>query len=232
MPDLRLSRHDLVWLTQDVRAATSVTACGRTQPQACEILAAWTASGRPVVVTRQPDDLAAGALRVGLPLSPAEGKQRLSFDVPVGNILRAESPPPLDAVSGSLPETWQATLHALLASPAIVAAEPRVFGSVAMFATTGLAYLTDESDLDLLLAPRSWAAALAVLGELSEIDACSRRPRIDGELVDPAGRAVAWRELAMDSRQVLVKSLAHVGLLERSHVQRGYAEARIPRIAP
>src|SRR5690606_41411581 len=88
---------------------------------------------------------------------------------------------------------------------AILAANPRVFGSAAMQAVTGIECVSEESDLDLLLAPASREAALAALAALAHIDASGVGPRIDGEIVDPHGRATSWRALAAGAASILVK---------------------------
>ena len=89
----------------------------------------------------------------------------------------------------------------------------RVYGSVAFQALTGQAYLTAASDIDLLLAPRTleqYRCALALLARHA------RALPLDGEILFPQGRAVAWKELLRvpdATAQVLAKSMHAVSLV-------------------
>src|SRR5690554_1643011 len=170
MIEHRSARHDLVWLQPgSASRATALPLPPLSADDAITRLAEWIDAGRPLVVARQPAHLAPGRLRLGLPLPASEGKLRLAFDVPRAAVLRGAPPPPLAAVPEHLPRRWHASLDALLASPAILAANPRVFGSAAMQAVTGIECVSEESDLDLLLAPANREAALAALAALAHI---------------------------------------------------------------
>ena len=79
---------------------------------------------------------------------------------------------------------------------------------------TGAAYLRKDSDLDLLLAPTTEEQLHLVLRVLVSME--GTRPRLDGEIVLPDGRAVAWREAASDSATLLIKGLSDVSLVPRS----------------
>ena len=217
MPERALDRHDLVWLAP----AAALTAqpdgpCAVADSGAGRLLVDWVASGHPLIVARQDGELGAGQIRLGLALPPALGKRRLSFRVARADVVRSAPPPALSATCvDALPTDWQALLATLRCEPAIMATTPRIFGSAALQITTGRACLGAESDLDLLLTPPDWAAALAACRTLTALDDPHRRPRLDGEIRNGAGEAVAWRELAADARQLLVKSHAAVRLVGR-----------------
>ena len=109
---------------------------------------------------------------------------------------------------------WTALCSAL----ETLGAEIRVYGSHGWQQLTGLAYLRDGSDIDLLVAidsPRQADAAVALLNCMP-----LSAPRLDGELVFGHGRAVAWREWAKwragGTTQLLVKHL-HGAMLENEH---------------
>jgi phosphoribosyl-dephospho-CoA transferase len=92
--------------------------------------------------------------------------------------------------------------------------EARVYGSAAWQAVTGAVYLREDSDLDLLLTPTTGEQlrlALEILGSMA-----GARPRLDGEIALPDGRAVAWREAASESATLLVKTLSDVSLVPRA----------------
>jgi phosphoribosyl-dephospho-CoA transferase len=213
MAERRAARHDLVWLEPgSARAARALPLPPLSTDDALSRLADWIDAGRPLVVARQPADLPPGRLRLGLPLPASQGKLRLAFDVPRAAVLRSAPPPPLAALADHLPRRWRGTLEALLACPAIRAADPRAFGSAGMQAVTGEDCVGDDSDLDLLLAPASREAALAALATLSRIDGAGLGPRLDGEIVDARGRATSWRELAGGASDILIKQFDAVAM--------------------
>lgn len=224
MPEPTLERHDLVWLAPAaVDAARPASPRCATDPEASRLLAGWTGAGHPLIVARQDGAVGAGQIRLGLALPPALGKRRLAFLVARHDIVRSMPPPALSAAAlGALPAHWRPLLSSALALPAMRAAAPRFYGSAAMQFATGLTCLGTGSDLDLLLTPPDWPAALAACRALVALDDPRCPPRLDGEIRNAAGDAVAWRELAADSRQVLVKSLNEVRLVGRAAFADGF----------
>lgn len=222
MPERALQRHDLVWLApaavgSTVGAAQPASPCCAADPEASRLLAEWVGAGHPLIVARQDGAVDAGQIRLGLALPPALGKRRLAFLVARHHIVRRTPPPALSAAAlDTLPTHWRPLLTAVLALPAMRAATPRFYGSAAMQFATGLSCLGADSDLDLLLTPPNWQAALAACRALEALDDPNSPPRLDGEIRNAAGDAVAWRELAAESRQVLVKSLDQVRLVGRA----------------
>lgn len=206
MFEYALRRHDLVWL-RTTAAARAVAAgpCCASVPEAMTLLAAWTAAGRPLIATRQAATLAPGQVQLGLALPPQLGKYRLAFILPKSVIARIEPPPLLAEIKDALPPVWRAVAARLLAVWPIHAVAPRVFGSVAMSAHTGLNCLGPKSDLDLLFEPRDRGAACALLDALRTYAVDVGEPRIDGEIRNPDGHAVAWRELVAATGKVLAK---------------------------
>lgn len=216
MAETARARHDLVWLETDAAAhARPMPGCGAALADAGMRLSEWTAAGRPLVLSRQPRDLAPGRTLLGLPLPPSVGKHRIAFDVPTARIARRAPPPPLHAIADLLPDEWAPTLAALTRHADIAATSPRTFGSAAMHAVTGIPYLGEDSDLDLLLQPASRDAALRALAALGDIVAGGTRPRLDGEMLDRSGRAASWIELLGGTRQILYKHIDRVGMTTR-----------------
>lgn len=228
MPERPLERHDLVWLApaavgSTVGAVQPVGPCCAADPEASRLLADWVGAGHPLIVARQDDTVAAGQVRLGLALPPALGKRRLAFLVGRHNIVRSMPSPALTVAALSvLPAHWRPLLTTVLALPEMLAARPRFYGSAAMQFETGLSCLDAGSDLDLLLTPPDWPAALAACRALVALDDPRCPPRLDGEIRNKTGDAVAWRELATDSRQVLVKSLDQVRLVDRTTFADGF----------
>lgn len=197
MPD-RPARHTLVWLSAHAGWRADVAA----QDQR---LAAWFAQGWPAVVARRAADDPDPRVRLGVPLPPSEGKQRLGLRVPLADIARLQPPPALAEVL-ALPGTgfdegWRTALQALDAI-----APARVFGAFAWQALTGLPYVHARSDVDLLWQIDNAADADALAVQLRAWEA-RHGYRADGELCLPGGLAVNWREYAGSVRQVLVKRI-------------------------
>ncbi|MFO1204909.1 MAG: malonate decarboxylase holo-[acyl-carrier-protein] synthase [Burkholderiales bacterium] len=217
-----LARHDLAWLAPDAAAAARLagTAC-ICAARASALLDDWIRRGHPLIVTRQ-DPAAADDVLLGLALPPAQGRMRLAFRVPRHGLRETRRPPTLLEASPRLPAHWQEKAAALISAAEVAAACPRLYGSAAIEIVTGEPCIAPASDLDLLLAPSTWARAGSVAAALTALDACAG-PRLDGEIVTPAGAAVAWRELAMRPRQILVKGQGHVGLMGTAAFARGFA---------
>jgi phosphoribosyl-dephospho-CoA transferase len=88
-----------------------------------------------------------------------------------------------------------------------------VFGALLWEHTTGLPYLSTQSDLDLLWLTSEELGAHSLVERLRQLDTASP-VRLDGELQLPDGAGVNWRELAQNSddehSQVLVKTMGGV----------------------
>ena len=195
---MRFERHRLVHLDpmrwDEILAAYPAL-------QGIPVVVDWVAAGHPLIARRPVCDDAAGLVPLGLPLPPSLGKQRLAVAVPPDAIL-SDAPPPLlaDAVRDA-PVAWQATIAALVA----LDPETRCFGSLAWAHLTGLPYLSECSDLDLVWQVSTADDAARRVAALVRIDADAPM-RLDGEIVTPTGRAVQWREFASDAPEMLAKA--------------------------
>lgn len=229
------SRHDLVWLSPAgwTQALAAANRHGAADVDLASALAHWRDRNWPLVVRRQEAATPAGQLALGVPLPPAADGGKLRFACSVDQQLVAHWQAPLalaDALAAA-PAHWQALLQAFLLDCSRAAAalprrggevplrslQPRVFGSLAMQAITGQPYLRAGSDLDVLMRPGCPAeldAALLLLRRHGEV------LPLDGEIVFPGERAVAWRELddAAAGTRVLVKSAALVQLVTRAEL--------------
>lgn len=209
-----LARHDLVWLTS--RGWQRVHA--HAQLEAVEALDAWRDAGWPAVVRRAEVDLAPGEVAIGFALPPraAEGgKLRVGCRVELADIARRTRSLPLVGALDAVPVAWRAGLAALERQAADAGLGLAVYGSVALEALTGQRYLTPTSDIDLLLRPLNRAQLMAGLDLL--VKHAALLP-LDGEVVFPDGRAVAWKELravldGAPGTRVLAKELERVMLV-------------------
>jgi phosphoribosyl-dephospho-CoA transferase len=200
------SRHELVWLAPGWRRALAA-------PLLVEgrgALEAWIAWGRPLVACRRPST-SPDAVALGLTLPPGETPRRAALLVRRSAVERVEPPLALEQVVPGAPAAWRAPLAALARAARAAGLTLRVYGSLAWQHLSGAAYVTGGSDADLLVPVRD-AAELRRAVELLEPRAAGAEPRLDGELLLPGGRAVAWRELLSRPRTILVKSGAAVSL--------------------
>lgn len=195
---MRFERHRLVYLDP---AHWNETLAAYPAFQAIPVVVDWVGSGRPLIARRPVCDDMASRVPLGLPLPPSLGKQRLAFAVPPGAIA-SDAPPPLlaDALREA-PTPWQETIAALIAFDP----ETRCFGSLAWEHLTGLPYLSETSDLDLVWQVSKADQAARLVTALTRID-LEAPMRLDGEIVTPMGLAVQWREFASDAPELLTKA--------------------------
>jgi phosphoribosyl-dephospho-CoA transferase len=205
-------RHDLVFVTPD---GWDAMLSGRGDLAADPLVAMWSSQGWPTIRRRAMPDEPRG-VALGLPLPPSAGKKRLSFLLEDKDVAAVTRPPSLDAAREAAAPAWRPTLDCLGELAARHSVEARVFGSLAWQALTGLCYVTDNSDLDLLLEVHPDADLDRLTAEIAAIDAGAPM-RLDGELMRGDGSAVNWRELHAGADQVLEKSIEGVSLIAREH---------------
>ncbi len=209
-----MSLHLRHWLATPGAAAWDRLMRARPALAAEPLVAAWGAKGWPLVRRRPLCDDPAGEIPLGLPLPPSHGKRRIALSLPEEGLLTQRPPPLLADCRGAAPTRWQDTLEALL----VLDARVRCFGSLAWAQVTGLAYLSADSDLDLLweLPPSGQLAGF--LASLTRIEAAAPM-RLDGECIGPHG-AVQWRELAAGD-MLAVKGEDAVTLMTRDMFLKG-----------
>ncbi|MBB4427240.1 phosphoribosyl-dephospho-CoA transferase [Bradyrhizobium sp. CIR48] len=175
------------------------------------IVAGWARAGRPLVVRRPACSDTAGLVPLGLPLPPSHGKRRIAVSLAAADIVASAPPPLLADAAAAAPARWRETIEKLLQ----LLPETRTYGSLAWQHLTGLPYLSDSSDLDLLWPLSSVKQAGSLLSDIAGI-AKQAPMRLDGEITGPAG-GVQWRELAgTDEDEVLVKGEAGITTTTRA----------------
>jgi malonate decarboxylase holo-[acyl-carrier-protein] synthase len=203
-----LPRHSMA--VPKAEAWTSLLA-GRPDLAAEPLLSGWAQAGYPLVARRPLCSDEAGTVALGLALPPAQGKRRIALAMAGTDILRAGPPPLLAEAAAAAPPQWRASIDALVRLDPLT----RVFGSLAWQHLTGLPYITESSDLDLL-----WDLPLADRQDilLAGIAAIARRApvKIDGEILGAAG-GVNWHELhAAGTSDILVKGPHDVRMMARA----------------
>jgi phosphoribosyl-dephospho-CoA transferase len=207
-------RHTLVWVRPECRAdVASQVADDTLQTQ----VATWLESDRPLVVARQPcGETLSDTIAVGLALPPAQGKRRVALSVAAKDITRYSPPLRLADAIAHAPVEWQPALAELELSAKNLEIELRVFGSLAWQALSGLQYLTQQSDIDLLWHPKSCTQLQQGIALLSRWEKSSGL-RADGEVLFGGSSAVSWREWSAlkfgDDQCVLVKRPSSAGLV-------------------
>ncbi|MHC2438760.1 malonate decarboxylase holo-[acyl-carrier-protein] synthase [Bradyrhizobium sp. USDA 4451] len=192
-----LDRHTMVKVS-----AAGWSAAMRCYPQLAvePIIAEWARADRPLIVRRPACSDGAGMIPLGLPLPPSHGKRRLALALAPGDIVASAPPPLLADAAATAPTQWRETIGHLVR----LVPETRTFGSLAWQHLTGLPYLSDNSDLDLLWPLASARQAQSLPSDIAAI-AAQAPMRLDGEIVGRAG-GVQWRELTgSDEDEVIVK---------------------------
>lgn len=204
-----LRRHDLVYVSP---AAWRSLLDRRDDLNADPLLTDWAERGWPLVARRPAPDETSG-LPLGLPLPPGAGKRRVAVVMPPDGVTGHASPLRLREVLAAAPDAWKPTLVRIEGLAARRGVEARVYGSLAWRALTGLDYLTQRSDLDVLLTLPGDGRCARLAADLGRIEDAAPM-RLDGEFVRFDGAAVNWRELHAGARQVLVKTIAGIGLVD------------------
>ncbi len=198
-------RHDLVWLTgRGWDAAYASATAG--QHAAFD---QWRREDWPAVVRRADAGIEPLHVSLGLPLPPASdgSKGRIAFNASVADVARRVRALALDDAAAAAPERWRTPLNLLANSLPL-----RAYGSLAMQALTGQAYVTATSDIDVLFFPTdidTLGAGLALLERHTAV------LPLDGEIVFPTGAAVSWKEwlgAGPAKARVLVKDAGAVRL--------------------
>jgi phosphoribosyl-dephospho-CoA transferase len=183
------------------------------------LVANWARLDRPVIVRRRMVGDFADSVPAALPLPPCHGKRRLAFSFSSDAAITGLPPVLLCDAARTAPTEWQAVIGALLDLGDAVWIAPRVFGALLWQHTTGLPYLSPQSDLDLIWSISDERTALSLVGRLLRLDAESP-VRLDGEMELPDGAGVNWRELAQNCAdpgdELLVKTMEGVEVRTRA----------------
>ena len=216
-------RHDLLHFDP---SAWPILLGGRPDLQALNGVRDWQTYRYPLMSRRRQPDDPAGGWPVGIALPPSQGKLRLALNIAPEHVVSVEHPPLLrDALdgrlSGRLPGAWTARSTQLDDACATVGLAPRLFGGAMWQCVTGVPYLTDNSDLDLIWPVPADAIdrvpdLLRALGLIDAMDG----PRLDGEIVFGSAGAVQWRELAAAGPDdtILVKTETTVEIMTRAQL--------------
>ena len=211
-------RHRLVRVTD---AAWQHLLATRDDLREVPLIADWAAKAWPFIVRRPLPDEPDG-IPLGLPLPHGRGKRRIAFVMPQASVIAvAELPLLADALS-IVPPTWRQTLDQLQRLASTHGVQVRVFGSLAWQHLTGLPYLHDASDADIVMSLPSRRVLEAFLAGLADIDSIAPM-RIDGEFLMDDGAGANWRELHSHVPELALKTTSGVILHPRTAFVRALA---------
>lgn len=212
MSQSQYRRHDLVWLDPEINVATFAG------EQQAEYSRNWVKNGFPLVVARQSDEQARGSNQIilGFTLPSAPSRTRVMLRVNRDAIIRHSRPLLISDTIHFAPQSWRIGLNNLVALFEKYEIVARVYGSLSSETLTGMRYLDEASDLDLLLEIGDETNLSSLIPELENFP--MSLPCIDGEILSPTGWGVAWRELSSALRKdtpgkVLAKSFREIRLI-------------------
>ena len=202
-------RHDLLRIRPDAWGAVFAALPEHAKS---DVLSSWAENEYPFIVRRYLPGESNDSIPAGVPLPRYLGKQRIAVSFDPADIAGRVAPVSLCTARDLAPPAWSDTISALLDLGKRYDTEFHVIGSLLWQQLTGLPYLTETSDLDLL-----WSSAAVCRHFLEELAVIDRHSpiRLDGECVLSDGSAVNWRELhgcleKMEEGTVLVKSMTGI----------------------
>jgi triphosphoribosyl-dephospho-CoA synthase len=182
--------------------------------RALKIIQDWFDAGRPVIASTP--GVSGGALHCGIPLPPSQSgvKERIALKVPLCAIMKKSPPPEFALTIRHLPPSKRALFEAFSAACAERGFRPLSFGSLCWRELTGLDYVRESSDADLLFNISGWAefGGLRVF-LLRHGGACANFADI--EICLPNGDALSWREYLTQTPKILLKNISGPRLAER-----------------
>ncbi|MFZ4776000.1 MAG: malonate decarboxylase holo-[acyl-carrier-protein] synthase [Terrimicrobiaceae bacterium] len=177
------------------------------------VLQDWLENGRSLIVRRPCLSPDGSQVSVGLALPPSPHKRRLAFDLSRSDV-RGVALPPL----------WEdcAARKIDAVVPIRAAAEAggiglRTFGSHAWQHLTGLRYVTEKSDIDLLLFVNSRQSWEIIRSKLEQTGP-DFPPGIDLEIVLNEDASFSWREFSSTPQRLLYKGNSRVWLGDKSDI--------------
>lgn len=202
-------RHDLLCIDP---AGWRHALASRSDLTGVDVLSSWADKGWPVMVRRYLPSEPSDRIPVAAPLPRTAGRVGVALQVRQRDVIASVAPTTVSDAAPHAPAGWRCVLQQLAAIATSLGNTPAVFGSLLWQRLTGMSYLHQGSDLDLL-----WRVTHAAQAQqlARAIDGCAAHSpmAIDGEFMLPNGGAVNWREFHSHGPQVLVKRLRGVDLV-------------------
>jgi phosphoribosyl-dephospho-CoA transferase len=189
----------------------------RTDLACSELLSGWADRGWPAMVRRYLASEPSDQIPIAISLPRTVGKSGVALLVQPGDVMAQLVPTSLSDVVPHAPAHWRPVLQQLAMIATRFRSAHAVFGSLLWQRLTGMTYLHEGSDLDLIwrVAHAAQARQLAVA-----IEACAVHSpmSIDGEFIFPNDGAVNWREFHSPEQAMLLKTLHGVDIVTRQRL--------------
>ena len=221
-------RHCFVWFTDAGDLFEEVN--GETPQDDLVSLRDWIGKGRPVIVRRPCLSEDKKTISAGLALPPNPTKRRLAFCLPVSLISKIADPPlwrdcmvPADSEIAAAAESIQTAATA-------TGLPLQTFGSYAWQHHTALPYVTQHSDIDLLVpidGRENWEKFRQSMAKVSR-----KSQKIDLEIVLQGNASFHWREFEAPGAQMLFKGNLSVWIGNKSSVETLLSEKNLVRVDP
>ncbi len=214
-----MQRHQLLYLDEEGRALLRAALLNAGALPITEMPSGSTLAQIPAIVRRQ-QAARPGMVQVGLslPLWQNGARVRVAATVPQSSVLRSLSPFAVAAAACHCPHIPADILSALVEKGQRAGLAVGLFGSCALQALTGLAYLHPQSDWDILLAARSPSPSLSAFVRDMALLEAEAGLRFDCEILCNGRYGVKLREWMQAPRTVLGKGLYDVQLLPYARV--------------
>ena len=222
---MRLARHTLVTLDAKLRKSLPDLAVGGLLPpfreaaEAERVRACLAAVNLPGIVCRPTLKNRGRRIQLGLsfPFRNRDGvRVKSAILVPSSAIASAADPFAVAGDCGGLNGAVGAVVRALLACGRGLGVAVGLLGSAALEAATGLAYVTETSDVDVLV--RGGFEDLKRFSDAAAGIARDSGVAVDVEVELGNGAGVKLAELVSTSQSLLAKSLGAVRLIDRAEV--------------
>jgi phosphoribosyl-dephospho-CoA transferase len=201
-----LQRHDLLRI-EPLAWARALKA--RPDLSSHAMIATWAQRQWPVIVRRYLPTDAPDRIPIAISLPPAPNQSGVALQFMPDEVMARVPAVPMCAGLACVPEAWVMTMRELMEVGERYESEARLFGSVLWQQLTGMSYLRQGSDLDLIWPVTDHSHAQALAAAIAAIEA--RSPvRLDGEFILPGGAAVHWREFQQGAADIIVKTLHRV----------------------
>jgi malonate decarboxylase holo-[acyl-carrier-protein] synthase len=211
---LNLRRHCFAWFSQ--AACHSDEVVRDAPPDDLKTAESWLECGLPVIIRRPCVSEDGSNIFVGL-APPEAGKRRMAFCFPA-SCLRALTDPPLwrDCVPLASQETV-ATVDPIQTAAADSGLLLQTFGSYAWQFHTSFSYVTQHSDVDLIVPvnrKQDWIRFRKLMAGISR-----EWPRIDLEIVLTGDASFSWWEFINSGTRLLFKGNRDVWIGQKSAVE-------------
>ena len=208
-------RHRRIWV--EPSSIGSIRGLSELPIDERQFLENWIISGKPLVgrAIHPCDETGKNLLPLGLMLHLAgSSKKRLNLQIDSSLILKVDEPLSIKTVMEALPLNIAVKVNSMLSGLADYPIQIKVFGSVFWSYEGKQNYMTENSDIDLLISFTqncNLSTLSKTLCHLSnEIDL-----RLDGEFEFINGNSVSWREFASKATKLLVKTDSGPKLMAR-----------------